>query len=108
MKIILCCPQCGGEIFSHEEDGFRCEACGCISEPEEMSASCDEAFGHVRWVDADIESALLDAGLDPTEDLVAEVRCACENDHHFTDQMIAAGWETLADHISEIRRRQNE
>jgi hypothetical protein len=52
-------------------------------------------FGVVRWTNENIASALVDMGYAPTETNVLEVRVACENDHHFTDRMVEAGWDAI-------------
>lgn len=52
-------------------------------------------FGIVRWCNDDIASMLEGMGIDATEKNIAAVRCACENNHHFTDGMIEAGWAAI-------------
>lgn len=43
IKIILCCPQCGGANFIPDDDGlFRCEVCGEISAPEMTAKRSNE------------------------------------------------------------------
>ena len=58
-------------------------------------------FGIVRWCDDDIAAKLEEMGIEPTDDNVAAVRTLCENDHHFTDGMIEAGWYAIANAIHE-------
>ena len=57
----------------------------------------DSWFGVVRWCDADIGALLAENGLTPTKERIAAIRAVCENDHHFTDTMIVAGWEAIED-----------
>lgn len=62
----------------------------------------DKYFGIVRWCDDDIAALLFAKGIDETEDNICAVRVACENNHHFTDAMIEAGWETLEYMVDEV------
>lgn len=64
-------------------------------------------FGIVRWNNADLEGALEECGIPSTRDNVDELRTACENNHHFTDQMIAAGWDTIHNIIDNVFSGQN-
>lgn len=59
-------------------------------------------FGVVGWCDDDIACLLNNKGIDDSEDNIAAVRVACENNHHFTDTMIEAGWETLEYMVDEV------
>lgn len=52
----------------------------------------NEWFGIVRWCNEDIAVKLAEMGFEPTEENIDAVRCRCENNHHFTDTMIEAGW----------------
>ena len=40
MKIVLCCPECGSDVFrtTDNEGYFECAACGEFSLTEEMTA----------------------------------------------------------------------
>lgn len=40
MKIVLCCPECGSDVFrtTNDEGYFECAACGEFSLTEEMTA----------------------------------------------------------------------
>lgn len=60
-------------------------------------------FGVVRWCNGDIISQLETMGIAASDDNVNAVRCACENNHHFTDGMIEAGWESLSETIASLR-----
>ena len=55
----------------------------------------NEWFGVVRWCNDDVEALLIDMGVEPTAENIDKVRCACENNHYFTDSMIEAGWISM-------------
>ena len=40
MKIVLCCPECGNDVFrtTDDEGYFECAACGEFSLTDEMTA----------------------------------------------------------------------
>ncbi len=59
-------------------------------------------FGGVRWSREDIEYALWDRGLIANKANVDAVFAACDNDHHFTDAMIEAGWAAINSRISDL------
>lgn len=61
----------------------------------------NEYFGIVRWCNDDIAAKLEDMGIEASEENIAAVRCACENNHHFTDTMIEAGWMAIEYTIQE-------
>lgn len=61
----------------------------------------NECFGIVKWNNEDLACALVDSGIDATQENVDKLRCICENNHHFTDGMIEAGWEMIHYLISE-------
>ena len=61
-----------------------------------------EWFGIVKWCDEDIRCMLEEMGIEPTKENVEAVRCKCENNHHFTDTMIEAGWYMIEDAIWEL------
>lgn len=73
------------------------ESCFSLKTRKEtrLSMTNNDWFGVVRWCDDDIVCLLKDMCIEPTEDNVAKVRCACENNHYFTDSMIEAGWNTM-------------
>lgn len=79
--------------------------CGgvCAGEREKS----ETYFGIVRWHDDDIECALRSAGYEPTQERVDAVRAACENNHHFTDGMIEAGWYAIDEVVNEVMRKEN-
>ena len=55
-------------------------------------------FGKVVWTEEDIRNYIEDEDgeLPQDEEFIDEVLTRCMNDHHFTDSMIEAGWETIA------------
>ena len=68
-----------------------------------VSTECPEAekpFGIVKWTNADLGGALEENGVAPTEYNIATLRDECENNHHFTDGMIEAGWNTINYYIT--------
>ncbi len=67
----------------------------------------NEYFGVVRWNNEDIKSKLEEMGIEPTEENIATVRCECENDHHFTDAMIKAGWIAIECAIKNLGLEEN-
>lgn len=62
-------------------------------------------FGIVRWCDDDIAAMLEGMGIDATKKNIAAVRCACENNHHFTDGMIEAGWAAIEYAINRLNEK---
>lgn len=89
-----------GDVDDPADVCLECEDCDEVILDAEIYTICandddDRFFGIVRWCDADIEGLLESIGVEPTADNVEKVRCACINNHHFTDGMIEAGWETL-------------
>lgn len=67
----------------------------------------DGWFGVVRWCDEDIVTKLVEMCIPITENNVAAVRRECENNTHFTDQMIEAGWEAIEYVIDGLRDEGN-
>lgn len=74
--------------------------CGDVSSKEDPPK--EKPFGVVKLQNADIEEALVQKGYPVTEKNIETVRYACENDHHLTDRMIEACWDTLFYHIDEV------
>jgi len=64
-------------------------------------------FGIVRWCNEDIESALLDEEVEPTEELIGKVRDRLEK-HWFADYMIESGWEYVHTTVRDVLREENE
>lgn len=60
-------------------------------------------FGEVSWNREDILTALDEQyNIEkPPRELVDRILIVCQNDHHFTDDMIEAGWKTIYAHIDE-------
>ena len=63
-------------------------------------AGDNQYFGIVRWCDVDIANKLVEMGIEPTQDHISSVRCECENNHHFTDTMVEAGWMSIENAIA--------
>jgi hypothetical protein len=61
----------------------------------------EDWFGIVRWCEDDIAAKLEEMGIEPTQGKIDEVRCRIENNHHFTDTMIEAGWMMIEYTIQE-------
>ena len=59
-------------------------------------------FGVVQWVREDIMDALVERDIEPTPENIEAVFTACNNDHHFTDEMIRAGWSSLDAKICDL------
>lgn len=66
----------------------------------------DDWFGIVRWCNDDLVVAMGEDGIEVTQDNIDALRIACENDHHFTDRMIEAGWDTIHYMIHEVFRNE--
>lgn len=62
----------------------------------------DKWFGVVRWCNRDIAGKLMEMGIPATQENIAIVRCECENNHHFTDGMIEAGWCAIEETIERL------
>lgn len=59
-------------------------------------------FGEVIWTEDDVRNYLDEHPEFPDDpEFVSQVIVNCENDHHFTDTMIEAGWEQIAYHAYE-------
>jgi hypothetical protein len=58
-------------------------------------------FGIVRWCADDVAAKLEEMGIPTTQDNIDTVVCACENNHHFTDTMIEAGWYMIEEVIDQ-------
>lgn len=63
-------------------------------------------FGIVRWCNEDIESALQDEEVEPTEELIGKVRDRLDN-HWFSDFMIEHGWEYVHQTVRNVLREEN-
>lgn len=61
----------------------------------------DKYFGEVKWSDRDLEEALEERGIRATKEIVSNLRSMIEIDHHFTDSIVAAGWEAINNKIEE-------
>ncbi len=61
----------------------------------------DKYFGEVKWSDRDLEEALEERGIRATKEIVSNLRSMIEIDHHFTDSIVAAGWEAINNKIAE-------
>ena len=68
----------------------------------------NEWFGVVRWSNYDIRTQLLEMGISPTQENIDLIRTACDNDHHFTDGMIQAGWDAIENKIQEVLLNKKE
>lgn len=67
------------------------------------------AFGHVIWNRADIEAYIDEDDKFPADaDFVDEVLTRCQNNHHFTDGMIEAGWQSIANTCFEVLESRNK
>lgn len=71
--------------------------CGDVSSKEDPPAV--SYFGIVKWTNADLAEALEENNIPATEENIATLRDECENNHHFTEPMIAAGWDTINNYI---------
>ena len=74
--------------------------CGDVPSKEEPPK--EKSFGVVKWNKYDLAGALEENGIPATEKNIALLRDECENNHHFTDRMIEAGWDTINDYISRL------
>lgn len=81
--------------------GFGSEVWPCFGEYLNAEGKNKPPFGTVLWCDEDIATQLIERGYDPSEDNIAIIRTACENDHHFTDGITAAGWDAIDAKIDE-------
>ena len=81
--------------------GFGSEIWPCFGEYLNAEGKNKPPFGAVLWCDEDIATQLIERGYDPSEDNIAIIRTACENDHHFTDGITAAGWDAIDAKINE-------
>lgn len=66
-----------------------------IANPCDTVDESGKWFGIVRWCDDDIIDALEDHNIEATPENISSVRAHLENEHWFTDCMIAAGWDYI-------------
>ena len=64
-------------------------------------------FGVVRWCREDVENAVRERGLEVDPDFVDTVVANCMRNHHFTDAMIQAGWDTIDSYIDDELTKNN-
>lgn len=65
-------------------------------------------FGVVRWHNDDIVAALIERGIETTEENINAVRDAIENGHGFKDAMIEQGWIAMDSIICDLLVRSGE
>lgn len=58
-----------------------------------------EYFGEVRWCEDDLRNALEVNDVEPTDELVGQLRKLCEH-HSFEDAIVSAGWEIIYGYIN--------
>ena len=63
----------------------------------------EDWFGVVRWCNGDIAVKLEEMGILANDDNIQAVRCACENNHHFTDGMIEAWWAAIEEAVNNLK-----
>lgn len=78
----------------------------CLANRNELSGGRpvlpgERWFGIVKWAREDIIEQFREFDVEPTDDMIEDIFCECSNNHHFTDQMIEAGWESLRTVVSD-------
>ena len=94
----------GGEYDECEvrEMGGWSNICKDPIDWEIIEVSDGEWFGVVRWCNEDIKFALADHGFSTCNENVDAVRASIESNHHFTERMVEAGWESIGYAIEDL------
>lgn len=95
------------ELAREHEGTERLAYQKCRSLVEKLMIDEGRYFGVVRWSDEDIAGALAEDGIEPTAEIICEVRCKLEH-HSFTDLIIERGWECIHQTIGELDFEQYE
>lgn len=60
----------------------------------------EEYFGNVGWSEDDLRNALEVNDVEPTDELVSQLRKMCES-NSFEEAMISAGWDIIYSYIND-------